>query len=406
LNPIFQYIAATLIVVLTLSFTLFAVVTSASVQLGTNSQEQIQPVANSLMDAFVLTGGSPNDWGSNLSILSNNLSDFGLAVTSHPGTAYSLDPNKLNRIINNSFVNNVFFIPPPTAGSLLGIYQSNHFNYGFDFRMVPALNISILPSPVPNIYNVSVLDYAGHPAINANVNATLFLFCEPKGQPPLSNQTTAYNVTNINGFTQLNLPTPAVSCPNSSQQGTFLVVDANYYGLEFQNYLLNSNICKSQMLLTGQYVVANFSSNGSGCNLGGNNGSVFTGGFLYEVTSSLSLIVNPLVSCPSSQPPCNLLNNGANNYSVYQLQNPVSDLVVFAGLLITTNGKDYFVLASNPTTPTGVIEYSSNSLTTLSSGSSGLTQTNAPAAVTVSRLVTVGTNTWFATLTVWVMGKS
>jgi len=67
------------------------------------------------------------------------------------------------------------------------------------------------------------------------------------------------------------------------------------------------------------------------------------------------------------------------------------------------------VVASNPITPSGVIEYSADSLTTsqyLASQSRGLIFANVTAATTDTRLVNLGGNTWIAYLSVWEMGQS
>lgn len=429
MNPVFQYITATLIVVLTLSFTLYQVTALSTVQLNSYSQLQLIPIANSLMQDFVLSPGAPLGWGSNTSILASNLSDFGLANPAGRGSAYSLDPFALNRIVNNSLVNNTLYIPPTTAGRLLGIYQLNHFNYGFDFRMVPALNITI-SGPVnsgTSKYNITVLDYNGLPAINANVNVTYYAFWYQNITQGNKNifsygftSTSSYNVTDLKGRTQVTLTQPSipssVKCNQGNSQkngvcGYLIVAGVNYYGIKFQN-IFSGNVCKSQMIILGQYLIAKFdTTNNNKCYdingnpLSTNNGAVFPSLVVFAVTSNLGLVIDPAVSCSSVS--CSLLNKGAQNTRVFQLQSPLSASVVFAGLMVTTNGRDFFVVASNPSTATGYIEYTSSKLTTVPGNAiNGLGIAKVPAAVTVSRFVTVGSNTWFATLTVWRMGQS
>lgn len=436
MNPVFQFIAATLIVVLTLGFTLYAVATSSDVQLMSYSQLQLEPVANSLMQNFVLSPGFPVDWGSDTSISSNQLASFGLSTNPQTGVAYSIDVAKLDRILNNSFVANPYYVPPTVAGALLGIYQQNHFNYGFDFRMVPALNITISNiSTTTPLYMIKVLDFQGRPAVNALVNVSEFNFCVlTKGgsvQPSSYNatHTTAFNVTNLAGSAVVSLGQPPVGCQSQNGNGgkdhkgggssgnnvestDILMVSASYYGMSFQNFLQSSNVCKSQMIIEGQYLVANFTGRNGGSSQPGcafvnqNNGAGKVETTVFEVTSRLNVVLDPSTVCQTSQPPCSLLNHGADNYTVLALSRPVDPNVVLAGVIFTTNGKQYFVLATNPTTPTGVIEYTSNSLTTVSANTgNGLKLASVPAAVTVSRYVSVGTNTWFASLTIWRMGQ-
>jgi len=417
-------------VVLTLGFVLYAVASTSTVELGTYSQYQLIPVANDLMQNFVQEGGIPANWGTNASLTSGSLINFGLAQTSPLGPAYSLDPFKLNRIINNSFVNNTLYIPPTAAGKLLGIYQNNHFSYGFNFRMVPALNITICAQggggcnqnvdlTQQNNFTITVTDFNGQPAVNAIIKATEFTFCESpgSGKSPSTfgaSSNVTYGETNLTGqtFGVIKAPSPNCgsitqnTCSGNNQCAYLLTVSANYYGLQFQNYL-GQGVCKAQMIIEGQYLVANFTGKSNPlCNIGSNNGVVFTQTTVFEVTSSLNVILNPATYC-GSKPPCNILNNGAKNYSVFQLDNPMSSSVVFAGLIINTNGKNFFVITSNPITYTGIIEYASDSLTTVgaNAGQQGLQLAQVNGAVTVTRYVTVGTNTWFASLTVWRMGS-
>lgn len=420
MNAIFQYIAATVIVVLTLGFTLYAVASSAFIQSNSSTQYQLYPVAENLMDNFVLYPGSPYDWGSNMKIYASNLSDFGLAVAPNMSLGYSLDPNKLNRIVQIPLVNTSIYIPSTTAGRLLGIYQNNHFNYGFDFKMVPALNINIV-NRTAGRYNITVTDYLGRPAINANVNATYFVLCESsqgKSAPVFGfNSKTAYNVTNLLGSALLNLSKPNLpaACIQGNSKVAYLVIaTASYYGIKFQSFL-TSVTCRSEMVIQGQYLIASFNSTNNQCyDVNGNqlaksNASVHAGDrfTVFEITSNLGLIINPAVACNSATPPCSILNNGNKNETVVQLQNPVSSSVVLAGVIIKTQGRTFFVVASNPvTTPYGTIEYTSNSLTTLNSNAQGgLKVASVNSAVTIVRFVNVGQNTWVATLTLWRMGQ-
>ncbi len=434
MNPVFQYLAATVIVILALSFTLYAVASTVFTRLNTNSQYQLYPVAEQLMQSFLLNPGLPFNWGTNTSILSNNLTYFGLSTA--PGTAltYSLDPNKLNRIANLPTISSIYYIPPNVTGALLGIYQKNHYNYGFSFLMLPALNITIT-NATQNVYFVHVSDYSGVPAINAQVNVSYFAFCEV-GQRNSQlqfyfNYTKSYNVTDIFGQTQVKLTKPQIpsTCYQNNNHYSYLVMaDASYYGIHFQN-ILSTGVCKANMLIEGQYLLANFvpqnntgncfpvnpgKGNGGG-NGNGNNGSVHVGDryTVFEVTSSLNVIINPSasVTCSNgnnlSQQGCSVLNKGNFNNAVVRMTYPLSPSVVFAGLIVTTNGRDYFIVASNPlTNPYGYINYSSDNLTTLPSYSRGLVNASVNSAVTVTRFVNVGANTWYASLTVWRMGQS
>ncbi|MEM3803713.1 MAG: hypothetical protein QXX17_04810, partial [Conexivisphaerales archaeon] len=89
-----------------MSFTLYAVASTEFTQLNVNSQYQLYPEAEQLMQSFLLNPGIPYNWGTNVNLPANNLQYFGLAVQPQTGLAYSLDPSKLNRIANLSYLNN------------------------------------------------------------------------------------------------------------------------------------------------------------------------------------------------------------------------------------------------------------------------------------------------------------
>jgi len=437
-------VAATIIVVLTLGFTLYAVESATFVSLGGYSQLQLMPVADSLMQNFILSAGAPSDWGSNLSVSANQLQSFGLAAAWPNAGAYSLDPNKLNRIINTTFVRNDYYIPPSVVGKLLGIYQNNHFIYGFDFRLIPALNITlnqIASNSTMTLYQINVTDYTGQPAVNAHVKVSQISFCSViignNNNVPISfgaNSSTNQGVTDINGSISVYVYNPSATCQASNGQekveiANVTAVSASFYGLQFES-LFGINACKAQMMIQGQLLIANFtgSSKSGACanlsadiksNQNNNNGAVFPVFTSFQVTSDLNIILNPVVN-QSTGGQCSLLNHGANNYCVYQLKYPVSSSTVFAGLIIVVNpgnggssGKEhtYFVVASNPSTPNCIIEYTSNSLVTSQSVNTcgpsynSLKIAQVQSAVTITRFVTIGINTWYATLTVWRMGS-
>lgn len=424
MNPVFQFIAASIIVILVMGFTVYEVTTASILQLNQPSSQQLQPLADRLMDNFILSSGYPSDWG-NPTVNLSMIHDFGLALVSSSISSYTLDVYKINRIINGSFVNNNLYIPPSITGALLGIYQQGHFNYGFEFRLVPALKITIA-NITNSKFNISVTNINNLPASNALVNASFFTFCVITKQTGNSlsvsnynvNVSKAFNETNLHGWTIISLQPPSQNCSskgNSITTASILFVAADYYGLRYQTFLSTPSICTAQMIIQGQYLVANFTSKSNpNCQIGqSNNGALFTQTEVFEVTQSLNTNVVSATTCSNSAPPCSLLNNGNNNYKVFNLSYAPSQDVIFAGVLVTknqgNNNKVYMVVASNPITPSGVIEYSADSLTTsqyLASQSRGLIFANVTAATTDTRLVNLGGNTWIAYLSVWEMGQS
>jgi hypothetical protein len=396
-NPIFEYIAAIFVVSLIIGYSLYSLNTMSSSQLNIAHEEQLQPVAARLFDKILLTGGYPEDWGSNININQSNLGDFGLS--SQSGQMYQVDVNKLMRLVSNvSYTVNPLYIPPTTMGNLTGIYGKNSWSYGFRLLVRTALNISITngPGSVPSSFTVNVTNYLGSYASNAEVNALYFLIYNStvgQGQNKTDifnySSAVAVNVTDWRGGAVLNFGNSVPQLPNGVQIYAYvLFVTANYYGLQSQQIeVIGGPIQTLNLLVEGDYLIANYTDID-----GIAHGAYHLDLTAIEFTSDLQLILNPVTNETTGQAG-QVINSGGKNYQVFHLTNPLSEDVIFAGLLVKKTGQWTLATCDRPRVPVA-IDYRSHSF-----AYAGINTD------TFSRLITVGRNSYYAELTVWRMSE-
>ena len=82
MHAILEYIGVTLIIVIILFSTMYAI-NASTTRLSHIKEEQLYTVAERLMDKIILTPGYPYDWGYNFSLYNGSLTDFGLAAVSY-----------------------------------------------------------------------------------------------------------------------------------------------------------------------------------------------------------------------------------------------------------------------------------------------------------------------------------
>ncbi|MEM1547382.1 MAG: hypothetical protein QXP91_13110 [Candidatus Methanomethylicia archaeon] len=186
-----DYLVAGLVIIIILTFSANSIFSLTSTTLQHVEEEQLNPLAERLLDKILLTPGEPLDWG-NLTITYDNkgnrfiisereITDFGLGyveMQNNLGSVidpYVLDPDKVARMANKDF--------QPSSSRILQIlgltWDGIHPKYGFRLRIVPALNITITPTGtilrngynVPSKFDISVKSYDGYPAVNARVKA-------------------------------------------------------------------------------------------------------------------------------------------------------------------------------------------------------------------------------------------
>ncbi len=388
MHPIYEYIVTILVISLVLSFSFYTVNVTTKSQLLLAKEEQLNTIANNLFNKIFFSPGYPVDWGSNIYINESNLLGFGLAAIARE--PYSLDIDKILRLYETTGnTTNPLYIPPSTVGRVLGIYSDGYWKYGFSIKIVTALNITITPgdpsaSP-PSKFYIRVSDYEGRPATNAYVRGVLFAVYAIGGQVNVNFdiiKVSAYNITDITGSTILNFDVSSIP----TQRAAYLViVTARYYGLQSQAMYTKGNVLS--LVIVGNYVIVNMSDV---------EDVIPSARHLrvaaVEFTSDLQVILNPLINLTNSEAG-RIINKGRFNYRVYELSNPISDDVIFVGLLVVTRGQYYMVFAERPRTPLSLV-YSTH----------GFMYAGVKSVV-LNGLFRVGENTYYVELTVWRMSE-
>jgi len=384
MHPVYEYIVSVAILLLVLSYSFYAVNSVVVNQLTLVKEEQLKDVANRLFDKILYTPGYPVDWGSNIYVNETNLIDFGVHAST--GDLQKLDIDKLNRLIYEyEGIINPQYIPPETVGRLLGIYEDGHWIYGFRLLIKSALNITIQPldsdSEVPVKYKIKVVDYVGKDAANALVEGILCAVYNKTKEALGYNYTIARNLTKLDGTTILNFEKP--EAPSQPKKAAYaLLVTVNYYGLQSQGIWVGKQVLN--LINIGDYLIVNLSSSGK-------SGAIHVREAI-EFTTDLEIIRNPIVNETNGESG-RIINKGHFNFRVYKLANPITEDVIFIGLLVDTTGGSCIFFASRPRMPI-VIDYRSHSFPV-----AGLK------TETIYGLFRISDNTYYAQLTVWRMSE-
>ncbi|MGC8911162.1 MAG: hypothetical protein ACP5K8_03730 [Nitrososphaeria archaeon] len=394
MSPTYEYIVAVLITVLMLGYTYYSITSMTSSQLQIAEEEQLDVVAERLFDKILSTYGYPEDWGSDVRVNSSSLKDFGLAL--QHGRMYDLDVDKVMRlypgvaeIINPLYINSTAF------GALTGLYDVNgkYWKYGFRLYIKNALNITLERADTKNPtqkFKVYVKNYMDKAAANAEVRGTyIAIYIVKVGNQEYFDYsyTFTYNITDWSGQTLLDFSNNMPSIPKGSVGAYCLVVTANYYGLQSQRELVDNTIPTLGLTVQGKYLIANFTQVEDIA-----RGAHHLELTAFELTSSLTMILDPAIDVTNGEAG-KIVNYGGKNYRVYELANEPSQDVIFVGLLVKKQGRWGIVFASRPRTPVAV-DYMSIGL-----------ETAGIKSVTLSRVVKIGSNSYYAELTLWRMSE-
>jgi hypothetical protein len=320
-------------------------------------EHQLEDVAVATFNKIVSTTGTPQDWGSALSINASNLKAFGFAKA-NASIPYTLDLNKILRITNSSSfpMPSTAYIDSETVAKLLGLRGENR--YEFSITITPALNISYTPlnsfnvgsqgNPeyIPTEFKVKVINYAGKPAANANVTITYVLvIVKNNGQ----NDVYSYNVTSVtaltdwNGETTISATTWVSNIINQNQNlrhaALTVLITAWYNGIRsMMPYAYNngSNLLYASTL--GNYLFLLYPSD-----------LVPSGAF--QITNSALEFVPPIYVYPdhiTNQTNGNagqVINQGSKKYRVYQLDHTVEEDVALLLVPAKYTGNYYNIVA-------------------------------------------------------------
>ncbi|MGC8577953.1 MAG: hypothetical protein ACP5M7_08205, partial [Thermoproteota archaeon] len=321
-------------------------------------EHQLEDIAVATFNKIISTPGIPQDWGADLSINASNLQAFGLAKA-NATLPYTLDINKILRITNSSSfpMPSTAYIDPETIAKLLGLRGENR--YEFSITITPALNISYVPlsylnigsqkNPdlIPTTFKVTVTNYAGKPAANANVTITYVLvIVKNQGQ----NDVYSYNVSSItaladwNGEVIINATAWVSSIINQNQNlkhaALTVLVTAWYNGIRSMMpyaYYNGSNLLYASTL--GNYLFLLYPAD-----------LIPSGAF--QVTNSTLEFVPPIYVYPdqiTNQTPngnaWQIINRGSKKYRVYQIDHAVEDDVALLLVPAKYTGNYYNIIA-------------------------------------------------------------
>ncbi|MBO3801235.1 MAG: hypothetical protein QXS21_01350 [Thermoproteota archaeon] len=320
-------------------------------------EHQLEDVATATFNKIISSPGTPQDWGTNLNINSNNLQAFGLAKA-NASIPYTLDINKILRITNSSSfpMPSTAYIDPETIAKLLGLRGENR--YEFSITIMPALNISYTPlnsinvgssgNPeyIPTMFKIKVTNYAGKPASNSNVTVTYVLVVvQNKGGNDIYN----YNTTSVTTLTDWN------------GEAT---IDATNWVLSITSKTINLKHAALTILITAWYngiksIMPYAYNNGSNLLYASTFGnylfllypvSLIPSG-AFQITNSAIEFVPPLYVYPDyivNQTNGNagqVINKGSKKYRVYQLEDTVEDDIALLLIPVKYTGNYYNIAA-------------------------------------------------------------
>ncbi|MEM3872890.1 MAG: hypothetical protein QXE05_10075, partial [Nitrososphaeria archaeon] len=335
------------------------------------------------------------------------------------GVYYSLDVNKVMRLTpysSGGLIENPFYIPPERFGELTGLYENGHWKYGFRLFMKSALDINVTTlsymelnpnKRIPNLFKVDVTTYNGKKASNAVVIAKYLCFViytigtgkDKSTIFDLAESATVTNITNFEGSTILDFRGKYTNI-DQKENGDIdyvqvIVLLAKYYGLQSETVLyLEEQVPTLDLILEGNILIAKFNANdtkdfpkaahhvGAKCDI-----------TVLALTYDFNLLKYPAVNVTRTGEAGKIVNRGGKNYTVWALtQDPSSDVFV-AGVFVKTGPRGtWFAFTTRPLVPQ-TLNYSSSEVI------AGIK------TETLSRIVTIGRNSYYAELTLWRMAE-
>lgn len=153
-----EYILAGLVILTLLPLSQMSMAALVTYQQNQMEQETAYPMVKAILDALLLSPGSPTDWGTS----SQEPTQLGLASGNAIET-YVLDISKVSRLLLPPDSPN--YIPPGDARELMGLGEGCNFNLTF----APVLNIRL--TNTSNSYRITLVDYRSFRVPNVNISA-------------------------------------------------------------------------------------------------------------------------------------------------------------------------------------------------------------------------------------------
>ncbi|MEM1530690.1 MAG: hypothetical protein QXH97_05085 [Candidatus Bathyarchaeia archaeon] len=233
---IYEYLFAAVITVsVLLASSLMLNIISEPLRIA-SEKENLKAAAQTILTQILLNPGSPEDWGSNITIKGLDLTSFGLAPKKRiTKEVYTLDADKISRL--NKM--NPFYIPPYYAGKALGLSPE----YGFTIEIFPALDVNVSETQ-PGLYNVEVRTiYGGNPVLGANVTARIY-YLNSGSIMAIPNNCSLHGVTGYDGRCAINF-----GFLSSARYVAIFLVD--YSGMRVMEVISSDGI--KQNVLAGKY---------------------------------------------------------------------------------------------------------------------------------------------------------
>lgn len=294
--------------------------------------EQLYTVAERVLSKVLLTPGRPINWGTDLAVAEDNMTDFGLALAGSQ-EPYVLDPDKLMRLVNYTWFRNPAFLDPRRVAALLKLE-----GYGFMLEFAPLYTLRAAPlaldpdTGVAVRFKVVAVSYEDLPLGNVNVTGLLLVLYSEGGCGLSSPVDVGYallrdsEVTGIDGSCVLDysseLETVKPSLPNRGDKVTYALI---LYG-EWHGYRVTSHYAPDQgaieVYLIGPHVIAEHATEAPPY------GAVLLKDEALEALPDYSKLIEVrkvAMECvgddPSDwTPACRVLNRGAKLYQLYRLE--------------------------------------------------------------------------------------
>ena len=294
--------------------------------------EQLYTVAERVLNKVLLTPGRPINWGTDLTVTEDNMTDFGLALAGSQ-EPYVLDPDKLMRLVNYSWFGNPAFLDPRHVASLLKLE-----GYGFALEFAPLFTLRATPLAVdPDTgvavqFRVTAINYEDMPLANVNVTGLLLVLYSEGGCGLSTSAEVGYallrdsEVTGIDGSCTLDYSSEfgalKPSLPSGGDKVTYVLI---LYG-EWYGYRTASHYAPDQgaldVYLIGPYVIADYAVDAPPY------GAVLLKDEALEALPDYSKLVEVqkvVIECVGDEPgdwtpACRVLNRGAKLYQLYRLE--------------------------------------------------------------------------------------
>ena len=300
--------------------------------------EQLYTVAERLVDKILLTPGKPVNWGSDLTLEGENITDFGLALAG-VREPYLVDPDKVMRLVNYTWFENPAYLDPRRVAELLRL-EEGYSRYGFILEISPLYTLNATPvswdseTGIAESFRVKAVNYEGREVANVNVTGLLVVLYSEEGCGVGGSERVNVGyavlkdscITGIRGVCSLDYSDELEDVKpllprNYNQVAYVLILYGNWHGFAATSHYSPGDSALDVYLI-GVYVIAEYSVENPPY------GAILLKDEALEALPDYSKLVEiqkVTVECvgddPSDwTPACRVLNKGAKRYQLYRLE--------------------------------------------------------------------------------------